>query len=361
MRLSRILPFVLVALGLVIVPRLAWWDRASIDLELGVAGPPSGPGIENPPKGLNWTLRHLKARPSDDKDWNLFPGGLAAAEVRGVSAVYLIGGLAHSINFSKQGAAGDVESHTGKWLGAADARVLTGFTSRGGAVVAEGGLLPAVQDAEARWRIEDCFRVRWTGWIGLSVNDIGDPSQTPAWILERLRGAGDMTTVGGPAVILLKGEQILVLRGDLEIADEIHEILWRESSTLISGDEIAARVPYRGWFDVVQAKGGGEVLAEHKLHITEWGAQKLAAAGLSDTFPCFVAYRGAHAGYYLAASLSSDGPSDFWVQVDGYPRLASLFFSRLGGERERAFWDFYYPLMSQVILEASRSWEESGS
>jgi hypothetical protein len=275
--------------------------------------------------------------------------------------VYLTGGIASSLSSSEESGDGNFESHINGWLRAEDARVLTGFTSRGGAVVAEGGLLPVVQDAEALWRIEDCFRVRWTGWVGLSVDDIGDPLQTPGWILDRLRGTGDMTTVGGPAVILLKGDQILVMRGDLEIENTVHEIVWRESTQLISGEGIAAGVPYRGWFDVVQAKGGCEVLAEHRLHVTEWGAQKLEAAGLSETFPCFVGYRGAHASFYLAASFSHDGPSELWVPMAGYPRLASMISSYIGGERERAFWGFYYPLMSQLLLEASRSWEESGS
>jgi hypothetical protein len=355
------LPFALVLLGLVLIPRLAWWDRDSIDIELGVAGPPPGPGVEHPPAGLAWVLEHLKARPADTPKFALFPGELGPTELRGLSAVYLAGGLGPAMNSSAESAEGNFESHINEWLRAADARVLTEFTARGGAVVAEGGLLPAVSDAEALWRVEDCFRVRWTGWVGLSVNDIGDPSQAPAWILERLREAGDMTTVSGPAVVLLKGDQTLVLRGELEIESGVHEIVLRESTELVSGEEIASSVPYRGWFEVVRAKGGCEVLADHKLHLTEWGAEKLEAAGLSGTFPCFVGYRGAHASYYLAGSFSCSGPNDFWVKAAGYPRLASAVAKYVGGERDRAYWSFYYPVMSQVILAAARSWEESGS
>jgi hypothetical protein len=360
MRPSRVIPFVLVLLGVIVIPRLAWWDRDPIEIELGVAGPSPAPGFSHPPEGLEWILNHIKAHPPGREGFGLFPGELGAAELRGLSAVYLTGGLAPSLG-SPDNAPGGLESRIDDWLGADDARLLTGFASRGGAVVGEGGLLPAVGDAEALWRVEDCFRVRWTGWVGLSVEDIGDPSQTPAWILERVREAGDMTTVGGRAVILLKGDQIVVLRGDLEIEEEFHEIAWRESTKLLSGERITSSLPYRGWFDVVGAKGGCEVLADHKLHVTEWGAQKLAAVGLSETFPCFVGYRGAHASYYLAACFSSEGPSDVWVQVAGYPGLASTLASYVGGKRERAFWSFYYPLMSQVILEAARSWEESGS
>lgn len=361
MRPSRVVPFALIILGIVIIPRLAWWDRTPVNIELGIAGPSPAPGVSHPPVGLEWILRHLKARPPIAGGFGLSPGAIVASELKNLSAVYLFGGLAESMGSEAESGEGDFESHIDKWLVATEARALTAFTSRGGATLAEGGVLPAVGDSEALWRVEDCFRVRWTGWSGLSVDDIGDPSQTPPWILALLREAGDMTTVGGPAVILFKGEQILVLRGDLEIEPDIHEIVWRESTKLISRKGMRGQVSYRGWFDIVRSRGGCEVLADHKLHVTEWGAKKLEAAGLSDTFPCFLGYRGAHVSYYLAGTFSSDGPSDIWVRVAGYPALASAFNSYLGGEREAAFWGFYYPIMSRVILEAARSWKESGS
>lgn len=362
MRLNRVLPFVVIALGLILIPRLAWWDQDPVDLELGVAGPPPGSCASHPPDGLAWILSHLKARPIGSMEWGLFPGALNPTELRGLSAVYLTGGLPCAMTHAETPEDKDpLKSLLGGWLRATDARALTGFISRGGAVIGEGGLLPAVLDAEALWRVEDCFRVRSTGWVGLSVDDIGDREQTPGWILERLRREGDLTTVSGPSVIFLKDDQILVLRGDLELEGEVHEIGWMETTTLISGEGISSSVPYRGWFEVVQPRGGCEVLAEHRIHVTEWGAQKLAAAGLSETSPCFIGYRGAHASYYIAASFSQDGPNDFWAQMAGYPKLASFTSSTFGDKKDRAFWEFYYPLMRQVILEAGRSWEKTGT
>ncbi len=374
MRASRVLPFAVLLIGLLLIPRLAWWDRDPVELELGVAGPPAGSGMSNPPQGLDWILRHLKTRPAGRPVWAINPGELGPAKLRGLSAVYLAGGISGAMHWMEPSDGNEAAASTSRpprvgedlvrtrlpgWLRASDARTLSAFTSRGGAVIGEDGLLAAVGDSEAKWRMEDCFRVRWTGWVGLSVDDIGDPLQAPGWVLQRLRATGDVTTVSGPAVVFIKGDQILALREGIEIEQDVHEIAWLSSASLVSGEDVTSPVPYRGWFEVVSAKGGSEVLAEHRLSLTDWGEEKLASAGLPGTFPCLVGYRGAYAGFYMTASFSRNGPSDFWVQMAGYSSLASLLTSTFGAERERSFWEFYYPVVRQVVLEAGKSWEEA--
>lgn len=359
MRLSRAIPFALALIGVALIPRLAWWDRDPVELELAVAGPPTIHGETVPPKGLSWILNHLKATPVGKDGWNLSSGGLSPADLRGISAVYLTGGLSaamHSLEAS--GAEDPVELSRHAWLSASDARALSEFTSRGEAVVGEGGLLATMLDAEALWRVEDCFRVKWTGWIGLSVEDIGDPSQSPGWVLKRLRESGDMTTVGGPAVVLMNQDLTIVLRPGIDLEERVHEIAWLEDPQWTSDEGPSSVVPYRGWFEVVKPKGICRVLAEHRLRVNERGEEKLASAGLSKAFPCFVICEGSCVGYYIAASFSHEGPNDLWTRLAGYPGFASFISSTFGLGVDRAFWEFYYPLMRRVLVEGGLSRED---
>jgi hypothetical protein len=352
MSASKALPFVLVLAGLLLVPRLAWMDREPVELSLGIAGPPAGPAFSYPPPGLTWILDHMKARPVGREAWGVGPGELTPAGLRGLSVVYLSGGLARSAGASEGlEEESDSSSRVSDWMHGSDGRALSAFVSRGGAAVAEGGLLPTVLDPEARWRVEECFRVRWTGWVGLTVDDIGDPSETPRWIVKKLQEAGEMVPSGGPAVIFLKGERAIVLRADLELIGDVHEIVPVSEEGWAA--DLSSRVPYKGWFDIVDAMGGAEVLAEHRLHVTDWGAQKLAAADLSESFPCLIRYQGAHVSYYVSVALSQEGPSEFWVPVAGYPQLASAAAGVFWGKRAEAFWRFYYPVVRNIVLEAS--------
>jgi hypothetical protein len=354
MSATKTLPFIVVLIILLLIPRLAWLDRDSVDLSLGVAGAPAKAPASHPPSGLGWILDHIKARPAGREGWGLIPGELSPAALRGLSVLYLTGTMAES---SPVGvgidATDDGASAAGGWLSGSDGRALSAFIARGGAVIAEGGLLPTLLDPEAGWRVEDCFRVRWTGWVGLTVDDIGDPSETPRWILSRIREAGETAPVGGPAVILFKGERVLVLRDEIELTEAVHEIEPASETELMAG--LHSRVPYKGWFDVVSVKGGGRTLASHRLAVTDWGAKKLSEVGLSSSFPCIVGYRGAHAAYYLSVVLSQDGPSEFWAPVAGYPRAASVIAGRLGNKRAEAYWRFFYPVMRNIILEASEA------
>jgi hypothetical protein len=371
MRASRVIPLALLAMGIILAPRLAWWEKGSVELDLGIGSVSSEPGAAGVPKGLEWMLDHMKARPVGRPGWDLSRGGLDWSELRSVSAVYLPGGLSKSMDSAEGSkgvesrdstpgadARGALSPHLRKRIDAPEARVLSEFIRGGGAVIGENGLLAAVGDAEARWRLEDCFRVRWTGWLGLSVDDIGDPSETPGWVLQWVRRTGDITTVSGPAVILMSEGQILLLRAGIDLDEEIHEIARLDSAEGTSGGGRRPEVPYRGWFEVVNKRGGCVVVAEHRLHVTASGEQRLASAGLSSSFPCFVRYSGAYRSYYLAASVSQDGPSDFWARTAGYPSVAAFIASKLGGRRGRMYWGLYYPLMSNVVLEAAIPREE---
>jgi hypothetical protein len=378
MRAGRVIPVALLAIGVLLAPRLAWWERDSIQLNLGIGGPghESGEsGETSAPRGLRWMLDYMKARPTGRPRWNLSPGEIEQSELRSLSAVYLTGSLHRSMGFAEDSkgverpvsglgsdVGGSLKPHLITWLNARDGRALSEFTQRGGAVIGENGLLAGVEDAEARWRLEDCFRVRWTGWVGLSVDDIGDPSETPGWVLQWVRKTGDITTVSGPAVILMNEGQMLLLRAGIDLDEDFHEIAWLSTADRPE-DRPAdkgprAAVPYRGWFEVLREGGGCRVFAEHRLHVTESGEQRLASAGLSKSFPCFVGYQGAYRSYYLAAAVSDDGPSDFWARTAGYPSVAAFTSSKLGGRRGRTYWEFYYPLMRDVVLEAAIPREE---
>lgn len=200
----------------------------------------------------------------------------------------------------------------------------------------------------------ELLRVRWTGWIGQYVVDLGLDSEVPAWFKERYRTThGNEWNFAGPGFIFADDEQhVLVLTCGPDIAEQGSTFTYTREGTAALG--LSGTFPYNKIFDIVEPLDGSSTLAEYSLHATEQGAKKLREAGLPLTFPAIVSSDTAyHTSYYFAGNFA-DAPVmpnfHYLAFIDDLMRIGidNSITSETG-----FFWHVYVPLMRAVYREAS--------
>ena len=232
---------------------------------------------------------------------------------------------------------------------------------RGATLIAEFNSMASPTGGRARELMEQAVGVRYTGWTGRFFPDLDDEGDVPGWMRRDYEAEWEREwEFTGPGYVLVReGGGIEVLRSGEE-AERIGLTLERRQPVdpLLTGSRDGIAYPY--WFDVVEARADGKVLASYLWHVTEAGARRLNARGLPTRFPAVVRRMSPGGGraYYFAGDFADNPMRGRPVPLAGYPALRRFVEgARLMPSEQAFYWRFYVPMMRRLLedVEARRS------
>lgn len=227
---------------------------------------------------------------------------------------------------------------------------------QGKVVVAEFNSIASPTPKEIRSEFENLMGLKWTGWIGRHFDELDTLSnrEIPKWMISQYRRQHQTWDLKGPGLLFV--HESGQIEGFLHGIDYENQVpLIRTQRMNKAGYDLPQVIPYPDWFDVMMIDRSYEVISYYDINPTKTGIQRLRVMGLPRFFPAAVVRKVDQATQYYFSGDFSDmrarlGSAHFW----GLPVLwRGRYVASDYTDRESFFWNYYYPLISQV-LEKSR-------
>ncbi|HEY9843258.1 MAG TPA: hypothetical protein V6D23_22500, partial [Candidatus Obscuribacterales bacterium] len=233
---------VLVGLSLLVLsPWIVWKLQPQRDLNLVIVDKTVPVRTYREHSSLVWALNHLKVKaPEQHERWQLdtdyigyYPpakggaGGvermLTPADLQGKDILFITdtyGVYRQDVKESARKKAADYSPRIVGGLDSREADAIEAFVKGGGTLIGEFNTFATPTPKDVRARMENLFRVHWKGWAGRYFDDLGHPTDVPAWAHRKWKAqTGQDWNFKGPGWILDHEEslKLLVLRLDKEV------------------------------------------------------------------------------------------------------------------------------------------------
>ena len=204
-----------------------------------------------------------------------------------------------------------------------------------------------------RGEFERIFGIKWSGWTCRFFNSL-DPNtnkELPRWLVDiyKTNHKGKWPfKKAGIAFVKNRGE-VVILEDEVDLNFPVPVIKLTTAGNSLS---IADNIKYSYWIDVVEPDTSvNTILANFSLDITKKGAAILNKYDLPATIPAVTKSRAKDYQFYYLSGDFCDNEIDF---SSSYYKGISLFKSLLYSdddlmERESFFWNFYKPLITDII------------
>lgn len=227
-------------------------------------------------------------------------------------------------------------------------------------LVVEFNTFASPTDAAVSTDMEEFLGIKWSGWSGRYFPDLSAGAEVPEWIIENYeRDAEDWPFTGG-GFVLVEDEsgEIVVLseeRGDIESAG-LHVKFTDSGQTAFDLKESPS---FDYWFDINEAQGQTEVLAEYEWSLGEQGQAVLSDRGIPSDFPAIMRKPVNESEvYYFAGDFVDieDVPSLY--QYGGLAKMRQ--YMPFNGN-DSFYWKTYVPMMEKILADSSSKEQETQS
>lgn len=355
---------------LIAAPWIVWQLQPQRDLKLVILDKTVPVRTYREHSSLIWALNYLKVKSPEEGGWRLDqdyigyyppPGGgaggvekrLEAADLAGKDVLFITdtyGVYRQDVAEAERKKAPDYSPRIVGGIEPEEAAQIEAFVQRGGTLLGEFNTFATPTRKEVRARMETLFGVHWTQWVGRYFDDLGHPTEVPAWAHRKWKAqTGKDWNFKGPGFIVDHEEgQILVLRVGQEVGDKLLRIFKTHDDPLTQG--VKSNLPFYFWFDVVQPLPGARVLAEYHLDLTPEGRKIWQKAGLPETFPALTVTEKPSLRVYMSGDASDTdlvlGP----VAIAGRDKFEALGdFKHYQTDQGAFFWELYLPTFRNVL------------
>ena len=379
--LTRLLPFILILVGIPLISYLIWFSTPSKNAGILVIDKTVRDKSLTEHQGIFWTLEHSKIQKTDggfydpSEDYlGFFPngketfgekkdlGGKSKAQIDDLVAKHDLIFLADTYGvFENDFTKPPVESPSKKIYGGmdlAEIQLISSAKRQGKTVIAEYNAMASPTPKPIRMEFENLMGIKWTGWIGRYFDEL-DTTQNkdiPRWMVKQYQNQHGAWNLIGPGLIFLKES------GEIEAfifnRDVLNKTpLIRTQKVNKHGFTLPQVVPYPDWFDVVMIERDYQVVSYYDINPTAEGLKRLRSMGLPRFFPAVVFRQLENSRqYYLAGDFSEIKESLGSPRFSGLPFLwRSLYVAADFTDRRSFFWNYYNPLLEQMIDQALES------
>ncbi|MDF2157811.1 hypothetical protein [Algoriphagus sp. CAU 1675] len=238
-------------------------------------------------------------------------------------------------------------------LNESDLKVLGEAIKQEKTIVAEYNSMASPTEKLIRAEFENLMGLTWTGWIARYFEEL-DPSlnsKLPEWLVTNYENQkNEAWDKSGSGMVFIKdsGEMEVFLTGE-DFMNQTPVI--RSPRMNKEGFNLPQAIPYPDWFDIVLIKREYEVISYYDINPSDQGLQRLRGMGLPRYFPAAVVRTNGKGKIYYFSGDFSDSPADLGSpEFMGTPYLWRGFFLEANfRKRQSFFWNYYYPLVSQLI------------
>jgi hypothetical protein len=186
--------------------------------------------------------------------------------------------------------------------------------------------------------LEQVFDTHFTGFIGMTISDLGEIKDIPDQIIKTYEAkANSSWNYYGKGIILASEEEVLVL---------VEGVDYHESLVLESGGQ---SYPYSGFFEILE--DGPYMTDTFEIPVNETGEEKLNQLGLPSSFgAAYKVSNKLYDGIYYTGQFSS-------IKVEipsAYDTMAQIMQNKgIYDDKmnESLYWKWYYPKMSALLKD----------
>lgn len=213
---------------------------------------------------------------------------------------------------------------------------------------------------EARARLEKLFGVKWTGWAGRYFVDLANESEIPAWARRNWKAhkGSEWSFEGQGWLLVHEDSRIEVLQIKQDIPSDGLKFYHTQPDHPLLENTFDA-VPFYYWFDILELDGAQE-LAEYRFELKDSGRAILEQAGIPLKFPALMQASQKPLRLYFAGDAS-----DQELELGRFRVKHRMKWKRALRNLETStgpqafFWEFYLPLMGNVLDAVAGSPEQA--
>lgn len=200
---------------------------------------------------------------------------------------------------------------------------------------------------------EKTFAIKWTGWVGRYFENLSESnSDVPHWLVTNYKMQHNNRWP-------FKASGIAFVKDDdqVEILAQTNDLI--SSLPLIYTNELNAKkfnlpkaIPYAFWFDIMESNEHNNIVSYYHINTTAHGDSILKSKGIPNIFPAVTEhYEADYKFYYFSGDFADNTISKKLSHLEGIPFVKASLTSLNDQDREKFYWNFYYPLMSKILTE----------
>lgn len=379
--LTRLLPFLFILVGIPLLSFLIWFLSPSHSLGILIIDKTVRDQTYIEHQGIFWTLEHSKIKQLSGQYYDVakdymgfFPNGKESkgvtkdlmrkskSQIDSVVAKNDIIFLADTYGvYENDFKNPPIESPSKKIYGGLDLseiQLIRSAKDQGKTVIAEYNSMASPTPKPIRTEFENLMGIKWTGWIARYFDELDTIQNTdiPQWMIRQYQNQHKAWDLAGPGLIFLNETgEIEAFLFNKDILNKTPLI--RTQKVNKHGFSLPQVVPYPDWFDIVLIERDYQVVSYYDINPTAEGLKRLRSMGLPRFFPAVV-FRQLNKSrqYYLAGDFSEIKDGLGSPRFAGLPFLwRSLYVTADFTDRRSFFWNYYNPLVEQIIREARKS------
>lgn len=241
-------------------------------------------------------------------------------------------------------------------LNRGDINLLREVAAQHKTIIAEFNTMASPTPVGIRTEFENLMGIKWTGWIGRYFDQMDTTinERIPKWFIRQYLDQHENSWVSpGPGIVFVhENGAVEIFSNGIEYFGEIPKIHTQRINK--HGFKLPEVVPYPDWFDVVLIEREYQVISYFDINPSELGKEKLREMGLPRFFPAAIMKDIGEGQYYYFSGDFSDLKSSMGsAHFQGLPSLWRGFHIVTNfNDRQSFYWNYYYPLLSQVLQKA---------
>ena len=351
------------------VSHLVWrtWPRLQLNLLVVDYSVPTDSYWNH--KGLFWLLNHLRIGPKQqDGLWRLErdyvgfdPVGegkgtrLCDASLDSYEWLYLADTYGVHVRDRKPGPNTVVTNgFIFGGLSKADADALADF-SKHGSIVSEFNSLSDPTPKEVRRTVADIMGIERRGWVGRFITDFQKVPEEYPWFtaLYNTQYKDEPLPTGAGMMLISETGALIVLSGAV-FEKSMPTLLLTPRGKEWMGIPIGTP-PYYGWFGVITAKPGTDVLAEIEMPTPDDWERRFRAKGVPKRFPLMTRKTADNRQQiYISANISVVDETPTFRGLAYLPKLLAVIHRRRDSQDHGpAYWQFFVPVVGRLLTDAA--------
>lgn len=379
--IARFVPAVLIFIGIPLLSYLLWFFYPSTSFQVLVVDKTVASEQRHEHFSFFWILDHLKFRKESgetyeaDEDYvGFFPDEsethgeakgielLSDEEVKQLAAdndlIFLADTYGVFENDFEEEPGQDFSPKIYGGLSQKDLLLLREAGAQNKTVVTEFNAMASPTSRRNRAEFENLMGIKWTGWIGryYEVSDTLQSNDIPEWFVDAYKeqNEGRWLPPGSGILFVHEDGRLFAIQSETDYLNKIPQIKTQQVNK--HGYELPELIPYPDWFDVILIERSYEVISYYDINPTTSGMEKLRDMGLPRFFPAAVVKNSDEGQfYYLSGDFTDMRTSLGSSRFTGLPSLwRGLHLISNYNDRKSFFWNYYYPLMSQILKKSER-------
>ncbi|MBO9619534.1 MAG: hypothetical protein J7539_10915 [Niabella sp.] len=241
-------------------------------------------------------------------------------------------------------------------LSAQDIEFLSKMKQKRKLIMAEFNTFGSPSASAERYRFEELFSLKWTGWIGryFDILDTVKNKDIPHWLINGYKAQhNNQWPFKGEGIVFVKEDNTIeILEQGHQLIVPIPEIITERASREKYGLPEKFNYPY--WFDIIVADTAmNKVNARFVIHPNAAGRKLLQKNGIPETFPAIQSHQGKDYQFWYFSGDFCDNPITLTSSYfKGIEELKFLFRNRLDKtQRKSFFWTVYQPMVSTILAD----------